>query len=57
MEDDEIIDEVLQNNSEIHNIQNIPIISKGTVKIEFNDGKASGFSLYSKEIKNLFIAY
>ena len=45
MEDDEIIDEVLQNNSEIHNIPNIPIISKGTVKIEFNGGKASGFFL------------
>ena len=54
MEDDKIIDEVLQNNSEIHNIQNIPIISKGTVKIEFNDWKASGFFLKFQRNKGPF---
>jgi len=54
MEDDEIIDEVLQNNSEIHNIPNIPIISKGTVKIEFNDWKASGFFLKFQRNKKPF---
>ena len=54
MEDDEIIDEVLQNKSEIHNIPNIPIISKGTVKIEFNGRKASGFFLKSQRNKKPF---
>ena len=54
MEDDEIIDEVLQNNSEIHNIPNIPKISKGTVKIEFNDRKASGFFLKFQRNKKPF---
>ena len=54
MEEDIIIDEVLQNNSEIHNIPNIPKISKGTVKIEFNGGKASGFFLKCQRNKKLF---
>ena len=54
MKDDKIIDEVLQNNSEIHNIPNIPKISKGTVKIEFNDRKASGFFLKCQRNKEPF---